>query len=510
MEHQELLHVKGIKKFFATVQVLKDIEMEICKGEVHALMGENGAGKSTLIKIITGAYTKDEGQIFFNGKEVQINSRIDAQKLGIACIYQELSVIPTLTVAQNIFLGWELNLGKTFFVDKKRMNVAAQELIDKYDFPLKATSELERLVVAQWQMVEILKALSVQSSLIIMDEPTASLSNKETETLFSIIQNLKSKGISVLYISHRLEEVYFLADRLTVLRDGKKVAVLKKEEINPEKVIHLMIGKTLDNTVNRGIMRQNQQEILLEVRNLSRAGVFEDISFFGKKGEILGFGGLVGSGRTEIMRCIFGADHYTSGEIRINGIPFVPSTTRKSIANGMGFVPEDRRNQGFIPLLSIKRNITLPNYDLIDRKFCAISSKKEGKMCQDAIKRLDIRPPNPEIKVSLMSGGNQQKVVVGKWLQRDLRILIVDEPTVGIDVGAKEEIYKLLENLAFKGVLIILISSDLQELIRLSTRLIVIRKGRIANEFVQGTITQNDVLAVASGLGTGAGNNDCY
>jgi ribose transport system ATP-binding protein len=330
MEQQELLHITEIKKFFSTVQVLSDIEMDICKGEVHALMGENGAGKSTLIKIITGVYTKDNGQIFFNGKEAHINSRADAQKLGIACIYQELSVIPTLTVAQNIFLGREPNIGRTPFVDKKRMNTAAQELINKYDFPLKATDELEQLTIAQWQMVEILKALSVQASLIIMDEPTASLSGKEAETLFSIIQNLRSKGISVLYISHRLEEVYYLADRLTVLRDGKKVAVLIKEEIKPEKVIQLMIGKTLNDTSNKGVMKQNQQEVILEVENLSRFGVFENISFVGKKGEILGFGGLVGSGRTEIMRCIFGADSYTAGKINVSGRPFVPTSTKKA------------------------------------------------------------------------------------------------------------------------------------------------------------------------------------
>jgi ribose transport system ATP-binding protein len=500
MNQAELLRVKGIKKYFAATQVLNDVDMEICRGEVHALMGENGAGKSTLIKIITGAYIKDDGQIFYNGEEVQIYSRTDAQKLGISCIYQELSVIPTLTVAQNILLGREPRIGKTPFINKKRMNREVQNLIDHYEFSLRATDTLEALTIAQRQMVEILKALSTKASLIIMDEPTASLSGRESETLFSIIKNLREKDISVLYISHRLDEVYMLADRLTVLRDGKKVAILTKDEIIPEKVIHLMIGKTLGDSTNQGIMIPSKNETLLEVKNLSRLGFFSNINFTAKKGEIVGFGGLVGSGRTEVMRCIFGADSCTSGEIFLEGEPFIPVTTRKSIDTGIALVPEDRRSQGFIPLLSIKRNTALPNYDLIDKKFGAISSKNELEMCYGAIKDLDIRPHDPEMKVALMSGGNQQKVVLGKWLQRDLKVLIVDEPTAGIDVGAKEEIYNLLKHLAAKGVLILLVSSDLQELIRLSTRILVMRKGTIAAEFAQGTVTQDDVLSAASGL----------
>jgi ribose transport system ATP-binding protein len=397
----ELLRVEKIQKIFGTVQVLNDIDMEITKGEVHALMGENGAGKSTLIKIITGIYERDSGQIFYNGNEVQIKNRMDAQKLGIACIYQELSVIPTLTIAQNILLGREPCMGKIPLVDKKAMNREVQELIDRYDFPLKSSDELESLTIAQRQMVEILKALSVKASLIIMDEPTASLSAKESETLFSIIKNLRSKEISVLYISHRLEEVYMLSDRLTILRDGKKVALLNKNEIKPENVIRLMIGKTLTDNANLGEMKKNENEVVLEVKNLSRSGVFENICFTARKGEILGFGGLIGSGRTEVMRCIFGADSYSSGEIIINGKPYVPSSTRKSINSGIGLIPEDRRSQGFIPLISIKRNIALPNYDLIDRKFGAISSKKELDMSRNAIKDLDIRPAYSEMKVAL-------------------------------------------------------------------------------------------------------------
>lgn len=500
MNKSELLRVEGIQKSFSTVQVLKEVEMEICTGEVHSLMGENGAGKSTLIKIITGAYEKDAGKIYYQGKEVQINSRSDAQKLGIACIYQELSVIPTLTVAQNILLGTEPVIKKTPLINKKEMNRKVQQLIDLYGFPLKADASLETLTIAQQQMVEILKALSSEASLIIMDEPTASLSGKESETLFGIIENLRDQGISVLYISHRLDEVYRLSDRLTVLRDGKKVAVLTKEQIIPEDVIRLMIGKNLDDQSNFGVMTPSNQEVVLEVKNLSRVGAFEDVSFQVRKGEILGFGGLVGSGRTEIMRCIFGVDPYTSGEILIDGQPFIPKSTRVSIKKGIGFVPEDRRSQGFIPLLSIRRNVALPNYDLIDQTVNAISDKSELKMGKKAIQELDIRPADPEMKVTLMSGGNQQKVVLGKWLQRDLKILIVDEPTAGIDVGAKDEIYGQLERLAEQGIVIVIVSSDLQELIRVSTRIMIMRKGRIAGEFTTGTVSQDDVLAWASGL----------
>ncbi|GHV72703.1 hypothetical protein AGMMS49940_00050 [Spirochaetia bacterium] len=327
----ELLRVRGIKKSFGATPVLKDVDMEIVKGEVHALMGENGAGKSTLIKIITGVYQSDDGEVFFNGKETEINSRTDAQNLGIACIYQELSVIPTLTVAQNILLGREPSIGKTPFINKKEMNRTAQSLIDRYGFNLNPTDALEKLTIAQRQMVEILKALSVQASLIIMDEPTASLSGKEAEALFSIIKNLRGMGISVLYISHRLDEVYMLSDRLTVLRDGKKVALLSKAEIVPENVIHLMIGKSLDNNADYGTMKPNNNETILTVKGLSRTGVFENLSFTANRGEILGFGGLIGSGRTEVMRCIVGADKYTGGELFFEGKPYIPVSTFKSI-----------------------------------------------------------------------------------------------------------------------------------------------------------------------------------
>lgn len=500
MKNEVILEAKDIEKCFGGVPVLKNVHLDIRRGEVHALMGENGAGKSTLIKIITGAYTKDSGQIFWKGKPVEINSRSDCQALGIACIYQELSVIPALTVAQNVLLGREPKIGKTCLIDHKKLNAQVQALIDEYEFPLKPTDLVGDVGIGQRQLIEILKGLSCDADLLIMDEPTACLSGKEVESLFSIIEALRRKGVSMIYISHRLEEVYRLADRLTILRDGENEAVLEKGEIQPTKVIELMIGKVVDESQGSiKTLHRNTNEVVLNVENLTCKGVFRDISFQVKRGEILGFGGLIGAGRTELVRCLYGIDPYSSGRITIDGQPYTP-TARKSIKKGFGFVPEDRRNQGFIPLLSINKNSAITNYDLIRKHGLTVSGKEELKMCKTAIEKIDIRPNDPEKAVGLLSGGNQQKVVLGKWLMRDLKVLIVDEPTAGIDVGAKDEIYSILRGLADQGVLVILVSSDLQELLRVSDRILVMRKGQIVKEFAEGSVTQSDILAAASGM----------
>lgn len=501
MSEELILEAKKINKSFSGVQVLKDVNLEIKKGEVHALMGENGAGKSTLIKIITGAYTKDSGSIIWKGKEVELNSSKDCQELGIACIYQELSVIPVLTVAQNIYLGREPKIKNTGLIDYKRMNRMAQELIDQYKFPIKATDVIDTLGIGLRQLVEILKGLAFDSELLIMDEPTASLSGREASILFGIIDELRNKGVSIIYISHRLEEVYMLSDRLTILRDGMNAVVLSKEEIVPKAVIQTMIGKVIDESAGSiKMLTKNENEAILKVEGLTRNGVFEDVSFEVRRGEIVGFGGLIGAGRTEVMRCIYGIDKYNSGKILLNGEEFVPSSTKKSIKSGFGLVPEDRRGQGFIPLLSINKNTALTNYDIIKKFMMSVSSKGELAMCNSAIQKIDIRPNDPDKAVGLLSGGNQQKVVIGKWLMRDLKVLIVDEPTAGIDVGAKDEIYKILQELADNGVVVIIVSSDLQELLRVSHRILVMRKGRIIKEFSEGTITQADILEASSGI----------
>ncbi len=501
MSNEVILKVQDICKSFSGIKVLDNVNVEINKGEVHALMGENGAGKSTLIKIITGAYSKDSGQIFWKGKPVSINNSTECNKLGIASIYQELSVISVLTVAQNIFLGREPKFKGTGIINYKKMEKQAQDLIDKYNFPLKATDFVGELGVGLRQLVEILKGLSIEAEVLIMDEPTASLSAKESKILFEIINKLREKGVSIIYISHRLEEVYELSDRLTVLRNGEKVALLTKEQINPKDVIRLMIGKEIPaETENVQTVIENTNEVGLEVRNLYRKNVFKDINFSIKKGEIVGFAGLIGAGRTEVMRAIFGLDKLDGGEVFISGEKYEPKNPIAAIKAGIGFVPEDRREQGFIPELSILKNSTLTNYDLLSKFNFLVNAKEERNMGDKVIEIMDVRPNDPQKEVGLLSGGNQQKVIIGKWIMRDLNVLIVDEPTTGIDVGAKDEIYNLLEDLAQKGLIVIVVSSDLQELVRVSHRVIVMRGGEIVQELNGGALTQSDILAAASGL----------
>ena len=509
MSGETILEAKGIYKSFSGVPVLQDVRFEVKRGEVHALMGENGAGKSTLIKIITGVYSKDEGQIYWEGRPVEINSYQDCQKLGVACIYQELSVIPPLTVAQNVYLGREPRKG--MFIDYKKMNQMTQELIDKYDFPLKPETVVDHLGIGQRQLIEILKGLSQNSKLLIMDEPTASLSGKEAESLFRIINTLRSEGVSIIYISHRLEEVYMLSDRLTILRDGKNAAVLEKKDIIPAKVIETMIGKVVDESAGskKQLHSEPGAEVRLDVRGLTdKSDRFRNISFQVHRGEILGLGGLIGAGRTEVVRAIYGVDKAASGEVWLDGKKLDPSP-KNSILEGIGFVPEDRRGQGFIPLLSTTKNVALTNYDIVktNKVFgpagdlaTAISDSDELAMSKRAIEAIDIRPADPEKRVGDMSGGNAQKVVLGKWLMRDLKLLIVDEPTAGIDVGAKDEIYQILENLAKQGVAVIVVTSDLQELLRVSHRILVMRKGEIVREFKNEVVTQSRILSAGQGV----------
>ena len=499
-----LLECRGIDKNYNGPQVLSGVDFSLRRGEIHALVGENGAGKSTLIKIITGITNRNAGSIVFEGHDVPIeHSKNASEKLGIAVIYQELSLIHGMTVAQNIFLTKEPLLAGLPIIDVRKMNAMAQAMIDKYGFELKATDIIDGLPIAQRQTVEILKALSNKASLMIMDEPTSSLTATESERLFDIIRLLKSEGITVVYISHRMEEVYNLSDRVTVLRDGKLVSVLEGEAITPAEIIRLMIGRELTDDESQHRMVKKDGEIVLEVKNLCAEGKLQDVSFAVRKGEVLGFGGLVGSGRTELMRAIYGIDRYDSGEIAYLGQPYKP-TVEKSIAGGYGFVPEERRLQGIMGAISITGNIGIANLDSISNGAGMVSDSKELERAQAAITTLNIKPANPDHLVGNLSGGNQQKVVVGKWLIRDLKLLIVDEPTVGVDIGAKEEMYQTIERLAQQGVAILLVSSDLPELTRLSDRIIVLRKGRIIKEFTEGVVTEEEVLRAASGIVEGS------
>ena len=493
-ENTALLYTKGICKQFGGIPVLIDVDLEVRGGEVHALMGENGAGKSTIIKIITGVHTKDSGEIFIDGEAVEINSRQDARDKGISVIYQELSLVPALTIAENIFLGQEItNKG---VLAKREMNAAAKELIEKYDFDLKPTITVESLGMAKRQMVEILKALSMNARLIIMDEPTASLTAAETEKLFDTIEGLKQKGTAILYISHRLDEVIRIADRLTVMRDGENVGVLTRCELSPEKVTRLMIGREISRESDHP--QAQARELCLEVKNLSYKKILIDVNFKANGGEVLGIGGLVGSGRTELIKCIYGALKPDSGTITLDGNR-VKRSVSNNIKGGFGLVPEDRRKEGFVPIMSIARNITAASYDVL-AKAGFVSGKGEAVFADKTIREYDVRPPLRRLPVGNLSGGNQQKVVLGRWLSRDLKVLLLDEPTIGVDVGVKEELYNYIWKLAGSGAIVIMVSSDIDELTYVSDRVLVMHGGRFFKEFTRENVTPEAILLAASGV----------
>jgi len=487
------LQAKGIYKQFSGVEVLHGVDIDINYGEVHALMGENGAGKSTIIKIITGVFTKDAGEIYVDGKSVEINSRHDSSELGIQVIYQELSLIPALTVTENIFLGQEKT--KFGWMDSKSMRERVRSLISHYGFELDPDAIVETMGMAQRQMAEILKAVAFKAKMIIMDEPTSSLSAAESEKLFETIDGLRKRGVGILYISHRLEEVYRLSDRLTVMRDGNIVGVLKRGEIDSRRVTTLMIGHEVGGEAERGSSRRFEENCL-EVENLSYSHMLKDVCFKAYGGEILGIGGLVGSGRTELIRCIFGAAKRSGGEITLNGRP-VSQKIKKNIRGGFGYVPEDRRVEGLIPMLSMEKNITIASYDRLATSGL-VSRHKEIDWAERAIKNYNIRPPMRALSAINLSGGNQQKVILGRWLSRDPQLLLLDEPTVGVDVGVKMDLYNLLRDLAETGTIVIMVSSDLAELVYLSDRILVMRDGRFFEEFTRGSVTQEAILLAAS------------
>ncbi|MBR5970847.1 MAG: sugar ABC transporter ATP-binding protein [Lachnospiraceae bacterium] len=503
-EKDLLFEMREIEKIFAHVHALDHVNFDVRKGEVHALLGENGAGKSTLIKILTGVYPKDGGQIFLDGREVEITSRESAAALGIACIFQELSLVPTLSVYQNVMLGKEISKFGIVRASAERRQI--QDLIDHYGFPVGANDIVETLSVAQMQMVEILKALATDARLIIMDEPTASLSSRESELLYKIIHQLREKGVSIIYISHRLEEVFNLSDRITILRDGKNAGVVEKENIVPSEIIKMMIGKEVSEATASRELKTSSAEPVLTLKNLTRLGAYNDVSFEVKRGEVVVLTGLVGSGRTEIVRTVYGADPYDSGEILLEGSPYSPKIGR-SVATGFGLIPEDRRTQGFSPLLSVTGNVAVTNYDKLSKKGF-VNRADEDALGHRAVELVDLRPPNPNVQVGNLSGGNQQKAVLGKWLTRDLKVMLIDEPTVGIDIGAKDEIYEIIERLSNEGVAVLMVSSDIAEVLRVAHRILVMRGGRITKEFNSGVATQEDILMASSGFTGEEGKED--
>lgn len=488
------LELQNLHKRFPGVYAVKGVSITILPGEVHALVGENGAGKSTLMKMITGEYIPDEGTIFHNGEQIKPKSIADATANGIAMIHQELAPLPNMTIAQNIFLGQEKTKG--VFLRDREMNRLTEEILKEYHVSFSPTTLVGDLSVAQTQMLEIIKSIRKKADIIIMDEPTSSLSNEETNMLFEIIKDLKSKNISVIYISHRLEEILSIADRITVLRDGAYIKTVPAEGVTQSELVEMMIGRKLDQIYPKE--EAQIRETVLEVRNLTYKKLFRDISFEVKAGEILGLYGLVGAGRSEIMQAIFGIDPLESGEIVMEGKEIKIRSPKDAIDNRIALISEDRRKYGLVLCRSVKENVSLPNL-YTHFKSLLISSKKEKKEVTKYRESLSIKCPTIEVPTSSLSGGNQQKIVIAKWLMMDPRVLIMDEPTRGIDVGAKFEIYKIMSELASQGMAIIMISSELPECLGMSDRIITVAGGKITGEFsrkdyLAGNVTQKDIL----------------
>ena len=492
-----LIKMQGIEKWFPGVHALSQASFELCAGEVHALVGENGAGKSTLMKIIGGIYDKDAGQMFLNGQEVNVQNPRQAQDLGISIIHQELNLMPHLSIAQNIFIGREPRGKIPFVVDDKTTNQEARKLFKMLSLDLDPNTKLADLTVAKQQMVEIAKALSFNAKILIMDEPTAALTDSEIEDLFDIIKQLRQNGVGIVHISHRLEELKLIADRVTVMRDGKTIDTLLSEDADIDKIISLMVGRTIYESEPE-IPDEPSEEIVLEVRNLSRGRALKDVSFSLKKGEILGFAGLMGAGRTEVARAIFGADGFDSGEIFIKGKPVQIKHPRDAVVSGVGYLSEDRKRYGLTLGMDVKENIAMASMKKFLRWVGWMDFKKAAVKAEEMVDALNIKTPSLEQKVNFLSGGNQQKVVIGKWLTADTDILIFDEPTRGIDVGAKSEIYKLLNDLVQEGKSIIMISSELPEILRMSHRVIVMCEGQVTGVLNADEMTQEKIMKFAT------------
>jgi ribose transport system ATP-binding protein len=494
---EALVLMEGIEKRFPGVHALNQAHLELRPGEVHALVGENGAGKSTLMKILGGIYHKDDGHIYLEGQEVEIQNPRMAQDLGISIIHQELNLMPHLTVAQNIFMGREPRKKIHFVVDDKTMNQQARDLFKLLSLELDPTTRVSNLTVAKQQMVEIAKALSFNARILIMDEPTAALTDAEIEDLFTIIRQLRDQGVGIIYISHRLEELKAIADRVTVMRDGKTIETLPIADASRDKVISLMVGRVIYESAPE-IPENPSEEVVLEVRNLNRGRALRDVSFKLRKGEILGFAGLMGAGRTEAARVIFGADPMDSGEIYVNGKLVQIKSPQDAVRQSIGYLSEDRKRYGLVLGMDVKENVAMASMKKFLRWGFWMNFKKAAAKAQEMVSALSIKTPSLEQKVKFLSGGNQQKVIIGKWLTADTNILIFDEPTRGIDVGAKSEIYKLLNELTSQGKSIIMISSELPEILRMSHRVVVMCEGRVTGTLTADEIDQESIMQLAT------------
>lgn len=489
------IEMKGINKAFGSNQVLKDAGFVLEDGEVHALMGENGAGKSTLMKILTGVYTRDAGTVIVDGKEVIYKSPQEAEKAGIVFIYQELNVLFDLTVEENLFMGKEITKGFGI-CDKKAMRKKAQEAMDKMGVKIPINAVMSDLSVGQQQMVEICKALMVDAKVLIMDEPTAALTQSETEGLFKLIKSLRQKGVSIVYISHRMEEIFELCDRITILRDGTYVGTEKIKDINMDDIVRMMIGREIGERFPARDAKIGKE--MLRVEGLTKGKTFKDVNFSVKAGEVLGVSGLMGAGRTEIMHAIFGNLPFESGKVFIEGKEVTIKNAREAINAGIGFITEDRKTEGLLLEKSISENIALANLEKISDK-SVVKKSKVDELVKKGIDEFRIKCFGPDHECNNLSGGNQQKVVFAKWVYTDPKILILDEPTRGVDIGAKKEIYSVINDLAAKGVAIILVSSELPEVLGMSDRIMVVHEGKITGIIDAKEADQEKVMTLATG-----------
>jgi ribose transport system ATP-binding protein len=495
MPLEPFLYMKGISKAFPGVVALDNVDFDLCPGEVHGLVGENGAGKSTLIKILSGIYIQDQGEIVLNGEPIALSHPSDAREYGISPVHQELNLEPYLTAAENIFLGHQ-PLGRFGLINHQKMNRDAQELLENLGVDVAPRRMVAELAVAQRQLVSIAHAVSIDAKIVIMDEPTSPLTERETEMLFNIIRNLKQSGIAIVYISHRLEEVFEIADRVTVLRDGKLIKTMPVSETNLDEVISLMIGRSVSELFQKEIVPIG--EPVLKVQHLYRQGFLENISFTLRQGEIIGLFGLAGAGRTDLARVLFGAEPMDEGEILLNGTELRSKTPNKSIKMGLGLIPEDRREHGLVVKQSVKANITLPMLSVLS-VFGLISPRAETQLAEKYVDQLQIRTPSINQQVMYLSGGNQQRVVIAKWLATTPKVLILDEPTKGIDIGAKASIHGLMCDMARKGVGILMISSELPEILGMSDRILVMHRGKITGDFPREGASEENIMRAATG-----------
>ncbi len=493
MSEQYLLEMRGISKSFPGVKALQDVGLQLKAGEVHAILGENGAGKSTLIKVLGGIYHAEEGEIYIEGQKVKIDGVVAAREAGISIVHQELVLVPYMTVAENIFLGREP--GSKLNINRRKMSADAQELLDAYEMHIDADTLVEHLTIAQQQMVEIVKAISFNSRILVMDEPTSSISDKEVGFLFETMRTLTKKGVGIIYISHKMSELEEICDRVTVMRDGQTVGTKVVKETNKDDLIAMMVGRELTNYYTRDYLEPG--EVVLKCEHISDGKMAKDASFELRKGEIIGFAGLVGAGRSETMKAVFGLAPHMTGDVYVEGQKVQIKSPVDALKYGIALVPESRKEEGLYKVQSVRFNSTI---EVLSRfiKSLRVDLKKEEEITQKYIDMMATKTPSQEQVIGNLSGGNQQKVMIGRWLATDPKILILDEPTRGVDVGAKAEIYTIMNDLVKQGMSIIMISSELPEIINMSDRVYVMNEGRVTGCLDHESVTQEAIMQLAA------------